>query len=131
MKNIQAMLYGKPIQIGISSRADAELARRGAPLRVEMELYFSCLIGKTVRFDDATHGRHFEEAAPHLQIGFHAVQTQACSLDSLTTVKAPRVAFPIVRPERFVPKWLEVDFRNGQWSGIFGLVIEEGRRHAA
>ena len=131
MKNIQARLYGKPVMIGISSRADSELARRGSPLRVEMELYFSCLIGKTVRFDDATHGGHFEEATAHLQIGFHAVQTQACSLDSLTTVRAPREAFPIVRPERFVPKWLEIDYRNGKWSGTFGLVNEEGKRHAA
>ena len=129
MKYIQATLYGKPILIRVSSRAGTQLAGRGSPLRVEMELYFSCLIGKTVRFDEATHGAHFEAATGQLEIGFHAVQTQACSLASLTTVKAPRVAFPIVRPERFVPKWLEIDYRRGQWSGIFGLVNEQGKRH--
>ena len=126
----ETTLYGKPVRIRLSPRADAELARRTSLLRVEMELYFSCLIGKTVRFEDETHGTHFEAAAPKLAIGFHAVQTQSCHIDSLTTVRALREAFPIVRPERFVPKWLSIDFRNGQWSGTFGLVNENGYRLA-
>jgi hypothetical protein len=131
MKTIHATLYDKPVHIGISARAEAELNKRVSPLRVEMELYFSCLIGKAVRFDEATHGDHFEDAAPKLQIGFHAVQTHACSIKNLTTPKPGRDAFPIVRPERFVPKWLEIDFRDGHWSGTFGLVVEENKKHAA
>lgn len=125
MKTIHATLYAKPVHVGMTSRAEAALNNRGTPLRVEMELYFSCLIGKTVRFDEATHGQHFEEAAAKLQIGFHAVQTHACSIANLTTPKPDRDVFPIVRPERFVPKWLEIDFRNGRWEGRFGLVTEE------
>ena len=30
-------------------------------------------------------------------------------------------AFPIQRPEAFLPKWLAVDFRHGDWSGEFGF----------
>lgn len=131
MKTIRASLYDKPVHVGISSRAESELARRGTPLLVEMELYFSCLIGKTVRFDDATHGDHFEQAAPNLQIGFHAVQTHSCSIASLTAPKPGRDAFPIRRPERFVPKWLQIDFRDGRWTGMFGLTDEEHKTHAA
>lgn len=131
MKTIHATLYDKPVHIGITSRAEKELDKRGTPLRVEMELYFSCLIGKTVRFDEATHGEHFEEAAPNLLIGFHAVQTHACSIANLTTPKPGRDAFPIVRPERFVPKCLEIDFRNARWESTFVLVAEENKQYAA
>lgn len=119
--HITGILYDKPVRISITARADAELARRASPLRVEMELYFSCLIAKAVRFGEDAHGSHFEEVLPNLAIGFHAVQTQACHIDTLTTPRPPRTAFPITQPERFVPKWLNIDFKHGRWSGSFGL----------
>ncbi len=27
---------------------------------------------------------------------------------------------PIVKPERFTPNWLSLDYKNGQWLGEFG-----------
>lgn len=123
---LTAMLHGKPVHLRISPRAQAALASRGTPLRAEMELYFSCLIAKAVRFDGAARGNHFEPAAPGLEIGFNAVQTQGCSIASLSGPRPPREGFPIVRPERFVPKWLALDFRDGEWSGSFGLVEAQG-----
>ena len=28
--------------------------------------------------------------------------------------------FPIAKPEAYVPHWLRIDYRKGQWQGEFG-----------
>jgi hypothetical protein len=28
--------------------------------------------------------------------------------------------FPITEPERYVPHWLKLDYKGGQWYGEFG-----------
>lgn len=117
-------LLDKPVRIDTTARAAREIAQRTRPLRVEMELYFSCMIGKTLRFDEATQGSDFVPAGPNLEIGFRAVQTQACHVT--TDVPKPgRVGFPIKDAKRFVPKWLALDFRDGRWEGEFGFCAED------
>lgn len=120
----EATLLNRPVQIEASARATAELARRSKPLRVEMELYFSCLIGKTLRFDEQIQGNEFAPAGPNLEVGFRAVQTQACHVTH-DMDKPGRTSFPIVAANRFVPKWLSIDFRDGRWVGDFGFCADD------
>ena len=46
-------IEGKTVSIKTSAAADRALSERGQPLLAEMELYFSCLVRKQVRFHEA------------------------------------------------------------------------------
>lgn len=114
-------LHGKRVSVEWSDAAEAALARRSAPLLAEMELYFSCLIRKAVRFGDEARGAAFVAAAPNLRVGFRPVQTRNCSISELPPGEAaPLDDLPVVLPGPFVPKWLRIDFRHGRWHGEFG-----------
>lgn len=111
-------LAGRRIQVHITSAAEARLQERDTPLVAEMELFFSCLIRKKVRFhDDAA-----TDATPvtdTLHASFRPVMTRHCSLD-YEGDEPPMTEFPIVKETPFVPKWLRVDHRDGAWTGEFG-----------
>jgi len=117
-------LLGKPVDVTLTENARNALSRRTKPLAVEMELYFSCLIRKQVRFSDATNGH---ENKPSLEtrlndrmlIRFRPVMTKACGKD-YEGDEPPLTDFPIINTRAYIPHWLTIDYRNGQWSGEFG-----------
>ena len=113
-------MLDKPVQLEISSRAEQELARRASPLRVEMELYFSCLIRKQVRIRDELDQRFAVKVSDALEIGFRPVMTKACSVSSCDDGKPPLSDFPIEKPESYIPHWLKLDFKKGEFVGEFG-----------
>ncbi len=113
-------LLGKKVLVEWSSSADKKLQELDQPLNVEMELYFSCLIRKAVRFGGEAQAGKFSAAGPRLNIGFRPVMTKACNVKDFE-VEPPVEDFPIVRPEAFVPKRLTIDFRRGKWIGEFFL----------
>lgn len=113
-------MLDKPLQLDISSRASRELARREKPLRVEMELYFSCLIRKQVRFRDQLDERFTVKVSDNLEIGFRPVMTNACSVSSCDDGKPPLSDFPIQKPESYIPHWLRLDYIKGEFVGEFG-----------
>ena len=112
-------LEDKIIKLHLTSAASRELEQRSNPLYVEMELYFSCLIRKKVRFYDAATNAAFHRAADRMEIGFRPVMTQHCSISECD--EAPPVTdFPIARRSSFIPHWLSIDYSNGEWQGDFG-----------
>ena len=112
-------LNGRPLRVSLSERAEQALARRGTPLLAEMELYFSCLIRKQVRFHDGGSAADAVSVSDRLQVRFHPVMSQACSVDA--NLDGPPLAdFPIVHGERFSPGWLNIGYEKGQWTGQFG-----------
>ena len=113
-------ILGKKVLVEWSLSADKKLQELDQPLNVEMELYFSCLIRKAVRFGRDAQAGNFAFAAPHLKIGFRPVMTKACKVSDYEGAP-PLEDFPIVRPEAFVPKRLTIDFRRGKWIGEFFL----------
>lgn len=117
----QLNLGGRALELRLSAAAQRQLAAGGAPLVAEMELYFSCLIRKRVRFPAAPHaGATCVRVGEKLTLCFRPVMTRACAVE--TVEGAPELeAFPIQRPEAFLPKWLELDWRKGDWSGDFGF----------
>ena len=115
-------LYGKAVQCRITRAARAAAAQLTAPLVVEMELYFSCLVRKALRFRPPTDADAVIEEArlsEHLRVRFRPVTTQHCSLPA-DAVEPPLEAMPVTRPRAFVPRWLKIDFRHGAWCGEFG-----------
>jgi len=113
-------ILGKQVLVEWSSSADKKLQELTEPLAVEMELYFSCLIRKAVRFGRDAQAAEFAVATPHLKIGFRPIMTKACNVKDFE-VEPPVEDFPIVRPAAFVPKRLTIDFKKGNWVGDFFL----------
>ena len=117
-------ILNKPVQIEWSKAAESAMASRMEPLTVEMELYFSCLIRKKVRFGDKAHSREFVPVNERLGVAFRPVMTKACKVDRADQ-EAPLADFPIVNPAAFVPHWLKIDYRHGVWEGEFGYLGRE------
>lgn len=109
---------GKPIRLDITSSAREALKRRTAPLLVEMELYFSCLIRKQLRFHDevADDGMKLSDG---LYLRFRPVMTEHCGLD-YEGDEPPLTDLPITDGERYIPHWLFIDYKKGEWNGDFG-----------
>ncbi len=113
-------ILGKQVLVEWSRSADQKMQSLVEPLMVEMELYFSCLIRKAVRFGADAQASSFAVASPNLKIGFRPVMTRACSVGDFADAP-PLTDFPIVKPEAYVPKRISIDFKNGQWTGDFFL----------
>lgn len=117
---IDITIANKPVKLHLSEAAQQALALRTSPLYAEMELYFSCLIRFKVRFyEQNTHGEGVA-VSDKLVVNFRPVMTQACGKD-YEGDEPPLTDFPIVKQDAFVPKWLRIDFRHGEWHGEFGL----------
>jgi hypothetical protein len=114
------VIMGRELTVSLSERASRELSKRSIPLIAEMELYFSCLIRKKVRFHDSSHGLATVQVVDNLNVAFHPVMTAACGKD-YEGDEPPVTDFPIHNPESFVPYWLNIDYRHNQWQGDFGF----------
>ena len=120
----QVKMMGKIIQVELSNNAKKQLDKRTKPLLVEMELYFSCLLRKEIRIVE-TLREQLDEAfsvqlSDNLHISFRPVMTKSCSVSSCEGEKPPVSDFPIKKPQSYVPKWLKLDFKRGEWCGDFG-----------
>jgi hypothetical protein len=114
-------IVNRDLEVRLSTAACAALAARGAPLVVEMELYFSCLIRKRLLFLSAPHTDALCATVDRsLTVCFRPVMTRQCALRDVEG-EPPLESFPIKRPEAFLPKWLVLDFRRGAWSGEFSF----------
>jgi len=110
-------LHDKSLEVRLTAAALKALAQRTTPLVAEMELLFSCLHRKRVYFGEST-----ELSTPvndSLAVRFKPIMTRRCSVaeggDS-----PPSESFPLENPRPYVPNWLAIDFRRGNWVGDFG-----------
>jgi len=110
-------LHGKSIDIRLTNAAEGALARLGSPLVVEMELLFSCLLRKRVLFGGALAGAY--PVNDRLAIRFRPIMTRHCNVSD-NDGPPPSDDFPIANPRPYVPNWLRIDFRRGEWVGEFG-----------
>jgi hypothetical protein len=115
-----AEILGKKLTVEWSASAEKAMSELASPLLVEMELYFSCLIRKAVRFSHKTDVRYSVAVNPKLTISFKPVVTKACKVSEVED--APPVEdFQMTKPEAFVPKHLFIDFKRGAWVGAFQM----------
>ncbi len=112
-------IQGKNVVITLSKSAEKALASREKILVAEMELYFSCLIRKQVRFKENLEG-DLVSVTDQLAVRFRPVMTKSCGID-YEGDEPPLEDFPIKNPQSFVPHWLKVDFRKNEWIGEFGF----------
>ena len=97
-----------------------QLGRRTAPLYLEMELYFSCLLRKRVNVREQLDGIESHAINDRLSVWFRPVVTQTCTIRECEPGKPPVTDMPVVRPERYFPHWLTLDYRAGEWRADFG-----------
>ena len=119
MEVIDTTLEGKSFRVILTGAAQRALAARSAPLVAEMELYFSCLTRLRVRFHDGDAAASATPVSERLAVRFRPVVTQRCDLHEVEG-KPPLMDAPLVRRAPFVPHWLRLDFRKGEWVGEFG-----------
>lgn len=128
MSNKTLEMMGKTISVEISQSAKKQLRERVSPLFVEMELYFSCLLRKEIRVRETLRESFLEEEnkaysvklSDLLHVSFRPVMTKSCSVSSCDGEKPPLSDFPIQKPQSYIPKWLKLDFKKGEWVGDFG-----------
>jgi hypothetical protein len=116
----QIQLLDKTMLLKMSPSAERLLSYRHQPLLVEMELYFSCLIRKKVRFREYIDCDIKTTVNDQLTIGFRPVMTEICSVDDCHNAPPPVTDFPIVKAERYIPHWLTLDYDGEDWVGEFG-----------
>ncbi|MFK5915096.1 MAG: hypothetical protein QM484_12050 [Woeseiaceae bacterium] len=112
-------IQGKQVKVSVTAAAEKALASRDKTLVAEMELYFSCLIRKRVRFKENVDG-NFVNVTEQLAVRFRPVMTKSCGID-YEGDEPPLEDFPIQKPEAFTPKWLKIDFKKNEWRGEFGF----------
>ena len=114
-------LFNRNVEIVFTKKAQKMLQKRPMPLFIDMELFFSCLIRKRVLFSDEIPERAVR-ISNNVYIGFHPVMTKSCDMDSFVG-KPALTDFPIKKPDGFIPHWLKVDYKKGQWTGEFGYAM--------
>lgn len=114
----QVQIAGKNVDVLLSRSAQKALSERTELLVAEMELYFSCLIRKQVRFREEPDNQ-VVPVMDNLGIRFRPVMTESCRVGG--DGDAPPVTdFPIARQAPYVPKWLKLDYSSSGWTGEFG-----------
>lgn len=116
---------GKAVTVELSKGARQALSERRLPLLAQMELYFSCLIRKQVRFSDQRETVRGVPVNEKLSVEFRPVMTKKCGCAS-ADAEPPLTDFPIAKTYPFIPDWLRIDYRGGQWQGEFGFTKLSG-----
>ncbi len=114
---MNVILHDKPLEVRLTRSAQKALERRETPLVAEMELLFSCLLRKRVYF-----GGSAEQSTPvsdRLAVRFKPIMTRRCSVAE-GGASPPSESFPLENPRPYVPNWLAIDYRRGEWVGNFG-----------
>ena len=110
-------LHDKSLQVRLTPAAQEALAKRTAPLVAEMELLFSCLLRKRVHFGESLE--HATRVDARLAVRFTPIMTRRCSVAE-GGAAPPSECFPLENPRPYVPNWLAIDYRRGEWVGEFG-----------
>lgn len=116
-------LGGKPVAVSLTRRARSAAEALGTPLVAEMELFFSCLLRKRLRFyqQDAAPESELERIRlqPGLSLQFRPIVAEVCNIDTLEGAP-PVKTMPAQRADAFIPRWVNIDHRSGDWIGEFG-----------
>jgi hypothetical protein len=125
----EVTVNGKPVVVEWSHAAQSALARRSHPLTLQLELYFSCLVKKFVRFDESPAGCEMAEVrattvavGEHLRLRFRAVTSTACSIDLAQSLgRQPEVELHGAMANRLAPRRVWLDHRRGAWAADYWM----------
>ena len=110
-------IKGKTINIETTRRAEKALQQRNTPLLAEMQLYFSCMVVKNVVFKE-DNIENTVAVSDSLHVDFRPVSRATCQFDQI--LETPKTDMDVAHLENYVPKWLKIDYKRGDWVGEFG-----------
>lgn len=113
-------IKGFPLDIEWTRRADDALQKRGSPLVVEMQLYFSCVVKKRVLFSEAD-GVEAIPVTDRLAVSFRTVQSADCDPAEFAHHFPVEQEFASAGARSMHPKRLLIDFRGGNWVGEYWI----------
>lgn len=113
-------LDGKALSIYWTHRAEQALLLRDTPLVIEMQLYFSCVVKKRLIFHDTTT-LDTVSVTDNLQLVFRPVEALSCDPVEFAKHYPVKREFSTHGALKMHPSALEVDYKNGQWSGSFTI----------
>jgi len=130
----QLAFHEKEMDIQLSKQAVSQSSKLTSKLIIEIQIYFSCLLGKRLAFYadqpvDGTWQVESDEFSTMLEdsqqlnenvyLRFNTVMTKSCTVSDY--IGPPPVSdFKISNQKPYVPSWLNVDFKDGQWCGKYG-----------
>lgn len=120
-KQIIIRLMGREIQVTFSKAAYKENLTLQENVHLIMELRYSCMIKKSVfqikQFDDINSVK----LSPYISLTFSAITTNVCAPKNINIHGHESIEIiNIEKPERFIPDWLSIDYKNSVWLGMFG-----------
>lgn len=119
---MRIILHHKPLEIRLSPSANKALAARSDVLLAEMELVFACMVRKPITFLEMDRRESADKSIIYVNSGLSVHFVALVSRAACTTVASgstsTREPLDDLRP--YVPRWLAIDYRNGQWLGDFG-----------
>ncbi len=125
---------GKKIQIEYSQKADEMAHQLNTPMVMEMQVYFSCMLGKNLAYYSGSSIAGAYQLEPSLfkelledsqqltgniYLRFNIVMTKDCPVAGCIG-PPPVTDFAIVGSEAYVPRWLNIDFYDGIFTGEYG-----------
>ena len=110
---------GRPLAVLATHRASRALAQRSAPLHVELQLYFSCVVKKRVLFHE--EGTSGEAITEQLIVRFRPVEALSCDPVAFAANYPERRELHSVAATKMQPSQLYLDRRHGQWEGSFDI----------
>ncbi len=120
MASATVTINGKPVQVEWTAAAARALAAREAPLFVELELYFSCLVKKFVHFRDDSRGKPTVAVGDKLLLYFRPVTSTACTWDVAERLgRQPEMDIDSAALRHVAPKRVFIDHVEGQWRGSY------------
>ncbi len=130
----QLTFHNKAVEVKLSGAADKQSQQLTSVLLIEIQIYFSCLLGKRLAFysEQPLKGawqlsadefdvvlKDAQQLSDNLYVRFNTVMTKSCPVGD--HIGPPPVTdFTINNQKPYVPNWLNIDFKNGQWAGHYG-----------
>jgi hypothetical protein len=122
METATVTINGRPVRVEWTPAAARELDRRAAPLFVEMELYFSCMVKMFVHFRDDSRGKPTAAASDKLQVYFRPVTSTACTFEVAEQLgRQPERDIDSETLRHLAPKRVFIDHVAGAWRGSFSF----------
>ena len=135
----ELIFHGRTIYVVLSDSARQAAEKLSINLLIEIQIYFSCMLGKRLAFyssqplpgaclvDAKRFSEMLAESQPltdKLALRFNTVMTKSCPVSDYDG-PPPVTDFHIANKKPYVPDWLNIDFRSGIWYGEYGWACSD------
>lgn len=128
------IFHTKPLKVECSKIAEEMANKLDASLVLEIQIYFSCMIGKRLAYysDSPLIGvyqlpadqfkeilKDAQQLIGKLYVRFNTVMTKSCRVSEYMG-PPPVTDFVVAHSDAFVPNWLTIDYKKNMFVGEYG-----------